>query len=120
MKSQTAPPQTRPETEIQRAPELNEVRDDELLSDSPWHVVLLDDNEHSYEYVIEMLAKLFGYPLRKCIDMTIEVDTKKRVIVKTCHLEQAEFHQQRIHEYGADWRIENCRGSMSAILERAK
>ena len=26
----------------------------------PWNVVLLDDNDHTYEYVVEMLLKLFG------------------------------------------------------------
>ena len=121
---QTAPPQTtptiQPETRPGRAPQMDEVRDEELLSDKPWHVVLLDDDDHSYEYVIEMLAKLFRYPLQKCFEMTIEVDTKKRVIVKTCHLEKAEFHQEQIHDYGADWRIPRCRGSMTAVLERAK
>ena len=25
-------------------------------------MVLLDDNDHTYDYVVEMLAKLFGYP----------------------------------------------------------
>jgi ATP-dependent Clp protease adaptor protein ClpS len=25
-----------------------------------WHVVLLDDNDHTYDYVIEMLVRLFG------------------------------------------------------------
>ena len=92
---------------------------EELLSDKPWHVILLDDNQHSYEYVVLMLCDLFGYSLDKAFSMAVEVDTKKRVIVKTCHLEQAEFHQERIQNYGPDPRISTCKGSMSAVLQRA-
>ena len=28
-----------------------------------WHVVLVDDDDHSYDYVIEMLGKLFHHDL---------------------------------------------------------
>jgi len=91
-----------------------------LLSDTPWHVVLLDDNMHTYDYVIEMLCKIFRYSVEKAFAMAVEVDTRKRVIVATCHLEVAELRQQQIHEYGPDWRIPGCKGSMSAVLEKAE
>ena len=29
-----------------------------------YHVVLYDDNEHTHEYVVEMLKALFGMPSR--------------------------------------------------------
>src|SRR2546423_13369896 len=47
----------------------------------PYHVVLLDDNEHTVEYVVEMMLKLFGYPPERGLQIAIEVDTRKRVIV---------------------------------------
>ena len=104
--------------ELVPAPVFEETHE-ELLSDKPWHVVLLDDNQHTYDYVVLMLCDLFGYSLEKSFGMAIEVDRDKRVIVKTCHLEQAEFHQERIQTYGPDPLIPTCRGSMSAILQRA-
>ena len=85
-----------------------------------WHVVLLDDDDHTYEYVIEMLGKLFAYGREKAYQMAREVDTTGRVIVETTVLERAEFKQQQIHAYGPDWRIPRCAGSMSAVLERAE
>lgn len=85
----------------------------------PWNVVLLDDNDHTYEYVVEMLARLFGHAQETCWQMAREVDLVGRVIVCTTHRELAELHQQRIHGYGADWRLLRCQGSMSAILEPA-
>jgi ATP-dependent Clp protease adaptor protein ClpS len=84
-----------------------------------WHVVLLDDDEHTYDYVIEMLGAIFGHQPEKAYRMAREVDTTGRVIVETTVLERAEFKQQQIHAYGADWRIERCQGSMTAVLERA-
>jgi ATP-dependent Clp protease adaptor protein ClpS len=85
-----------------------------------WHVVLLDDDDHTYDYVIEMLGKVFGYSTEKSLGMACEVDQSGRVIVDTTHLERAELKQQQIHAYGADWRIERCAGSMRAVLEPAE
>lgn len=85
----------------------------------PFHVVLLDDNDHSYEYVMEMLKSIFGYDEPKTFTMAKEVDSKGRVIVFTTHKELAELKRDQIHAYGTDWRVATCQGSMSAIVEPA-
>ncbi len=85
----------------------------------PWNVVLLDDNDHTYEYVIEMLHRLFGYAIPECYLMARTVDTVGRVVVITTHRERAELERDRIHAYGADPRSANSKGSMTAILEQA-
>ena len=109
------------EPEIQIAPrvDIEFERDEDLDADKPWHVVLLDDDHHTYEYVIEMLGVIFGYGKAKGFLMACEVDAKKRVIVWTRHLEVAELKQQQIHDYGPDWRMES-EGSMGARLEQAR
>lgn len=84
-----------------------------------WNVVLLDDNDHTYDYVIIMLSDLFGHPLPTCFKMAQEVDASGRVIVFSTHRERAELERNRIHGYGADPRIPKCKGSMSAIIEPA-
>ena len=104
-----------PSPEIELLPSI----DEDLASDRPWHVVLIDDSIHTYEYVIEMLCSLFGYSLEKAFRMTVEVDTRKRAIVWTGHLEVAELKQEQIHDYGPDWRMVESTGSMLAILEQA-
>lgn len=95
------------------------VQEEQARLEPQYHVVLLDDDHHTYEYVIEMLGKLFGYGPEKALQMAREVDTTGRVIVWTGALERAEHHRDRIHAYGKDWRIPQCAGSMSAILEPA-
>ena len=84
-----------------------------------FHVILLDDNDHSYEYVIEMLMDLFGHGEQKAFEMACEVDARGRVIVETTYKERAEMKRDQIHSYGADWRIPACKGSMSAMVEPA-
>ena len=82
-----------------------------------WNVVLLNDDDHTYEYVIEMLGKLFGHRKEKALLMAMEVDATGRVIVDTTTKERAELKQEQIHAYGADPRLEKSKGSMSAEIE---
>lgn len=81
-----------------------------------YHVVLLDDDEHTYDYVVEMLVKLFVFPERLAFEHAIEVDTTGRTIVITCELPQAEFARDQIQAYGADPRMPKSKGSMSAVI----
>ena len=85
----------------------------------PYHVVLLNDDDHTYDYVIEMLRVIFGYQPERGFQMAREVDSQGRVIVMTTHKERAELKRDQIHAYGADTRISRCRGSMTALIEPA-
>ena len=81
-----------------------------------YHVVLLDDDEHTYDYVIEMLQKLFFVSLEAALQHAIEVDSTGRTVVITCERPEAEFARDQIHAFGADPRMAKSKGSMSAIL----
>ena len=85
----------------------------------PYNVVLLDDDDHSYEYVILMLKRVFGHPVEKGFEMAQEVDATGRVIVATTNLEQAELKCDQIQTFGPDPLIPRCKGSMSATVEPA-
>ncbi len=82
-----------------------------------YHVVLLDDDEHTYDYVVEMLGALFFLPLETAYQHAVEVDTRGRTIVITCELPQAEFARDQIHGYGADPRMATSKGSMKAVIQ---
>ncbi len=85
----------------------------------PYHVILLDDDDHSYDYVIEMLRKLFAHTEQRAFKLAEEVDATGRVIVDTTTMERAELKRDQIHGYGADPRISRSKGSMSATIEPA-
>ena len=86
----------------------------------PYHVVLLNDDDHSFDYVIRMLKQLFGYPEPKGFLMASEVHEAGRVIVCTTSREHAELKQDQIHAFGPDPLIARCQGSMTAEIEAAE
>ncbi len=86
----------------------------------PYNVVLLDDDDHSYEYVILMLKKVFGHSVNRAYEMAVEVDSAGRVVVATTHLEEAELKRDQIQAFGSDPLIPRCKGSMSATVEPAE
>jgi ATP-dependent Clp protease adaptor protein ClpS len=84
-----------------------------------YRVVLLDDDDHTYDYVIEMLQKIFIFTLEQALQHAQEVDAMGRTILITCELPQAEFARDQVHGYGRDWRLPRSKGSMSAVVEPA-
>jgi ATP-dependent Clp protease adaptor protein ClpS len=99
-------PKLRPEERTRRQP--------------PYNVVLLNDDDHTYEYVITMLQQLFGFPREKGYQMACEVDTTGRVILLTTTKEHAELKRDQIHAFGPDpLSSKDCQGSMSSIIEPA-
>jgi ATP-dependent Clp protease adaptor protein ClpS len=85
----------------------------------PWHVILLDDDFHTFEYVIEMLHAILGHSRELAKRMADEVNEKGRVIVATVHKELAELRQQQIEEFGPDPQENTPQGqvSMKALIE---
>ena len=85
----------------------------------PYNVILLDDDDHSYGYVIAMLEQLFAMPIEKAFQCAREVDSSGRVILLTTSKEHAELKRDQVHGYGPDPRLPRCKGSMTAKIEPA-
>lgn len=85
----------------------------------PFNVILLDDDEHTEEYVVEMLGKLFGLPQVTGGGLVKALDSAGRVIVMTTHKELAELKREQIEGFGADWRLPQSKGPMGAVVEPA-
>jgi ATP-dependent Clp protease adaptor protein ClpS len=84
-----------------------------------YRVVLLDDDDHTYDYVIEMLQKIFIFTAEQALRHAQEVDAMGRTVLITCELPEAEFARDQVHAYGRDWRLPRSKGSMSAVVEPA-
>lgn len=82
-----------------------------------YHVVLWNDDDHTYQYVIAMLRKLFGHPPERGLQLAKEVDRDGRVVVLTTTREHAELKRDQIHAFGADRLLARSKGSMSASIE---
>ena len=82
-----------------------------------YNVILWDDNDHSYDYVIRMMQELFGHSFEQGYQLACEVDASGRTICLTTTLEHAELKREQVHAYGKDRLIASCAGSMSCSLE---
>ncbi len=82
-----------------------------------YHVVLWDDDDHSYDYVITMMRQLFGHSMEKGYQIAKTVDSDGRAICLTTTKEHAELKRDQIHAYGKDALIARSAGSMSASIE---
>lgn len=87
--------------------------------ESLWNVLIFDDDEHSYAYVVEMMMVLFGMTPEEGFNIAYEVDHVGQALVKTCPYEEAVEAHARIINYGPDPRMPNSRGSMGCVIERA-
>ena len=83
-------------------------------------MILWDDDDHSYDYVIRMMQELFGHELEKGYEIAKTVDTDGRAICLTTTMEHAELKRDQIHAYGKDELIGRCAGAMSASIEAAR
>ena len=87
--------------------------------DRLYHVIILNDDEHTFDYVIEMLQAIFRFSYATALARTMEADATGSSILLTCGLEEAESKRDQIHAYGPDWRMPNSRGSVVALVEPA-
>lgn len=91
----------------------------EVAKNPLYRVVLLDDDDHTYDYVIEMLQKIFIFTSEQALRHAQEVDSMGRTVLITCELPEAEFARDQVQGYGRDWRLPRSKGSMSAVVEPA-
>jgi ATP-dependent Clp protease adaptor protein ClpS len=84
-----------------------------------YHVIILNDEEHTIDYVVEMLQAVIKLSASAALACTLEADRTGSCIVHTCGREEAENERDLIHAYGPDWRMPNSRGPVSALVEPA-
>lgn len=71
----------------------------------PYNVILENDDHHSFEFVIEVLRKAFGYSATRAYQLTEQAHTSGRAVVWTGPKEVAELKADQIttfHEVRAD------------------
>ncbi|TWU32952.1 ATP-dependent Clp protease adaptor ClpS [Novipirellula artificiosorum] len=82
-----------------------------------YSVLLWDDADHSYDYVVLMMKSLFRHPIETGFQIAKEVDASGKAVCLTTTLEHAELKRDQIHAFGKDELIARCKGSMSATIE---
>ena len=68
----------------------------------PYAVIVHNDEDHTFQFVIEVLMTLFGYTLEKAFVLTNQVHVAGKAVVWTGTLEVAELKRDQIRGYGPD------------------
>jgi len=68
----------------------------------PYAVVLHNDPDHSFQFVIDTLMKVFGYPVEKSFTLTKQVHDQGKGIVWSGTRELAELKRDQIASSGPD------------------
>ena len=105
--SMVAHPHVKPEEQTEKKPKRQ----------PRYNVILWDDSDHSYDYVVLMMKQLFHHPIETGFQIAKEVDKSGRAICLTTTMEHAELKRDQIHAFGKDELIARCKGSMSATIE---
>lgn len=92
-------------------------RDTKRKRQPKYNVLLWDDDQHSYEYVIEMMQKVFGHSTGKGLRIAFEVDKQGVAVCLTTTMEHAELKCQQIRSFGRDGLIATSVGSMKSTIE---
>jgi len=113
MTASTADPGASPAEETKKRPQ----RARKPKRQPRYHVILWNDDDHTYQYVVAMLQKLFGHSPATGLKMATEVDRTGKAVVLTTTLEHAELKRDQIHAFGADRLLARSKGAMSASIE---
>ena len=84
-----------------------------------WNVVLINDDEHTYDYVIRMMQKVFRHTPERAYEIARTVDGQGRAVCFTTHRELAELKCEQVMGFGPDPQMTGCAGAMSAVIEPA-
>jgi ATP-dependent Clp protease adaptor protein ClpS len=85
----------------------------------PYHVILENDDHHSFEFVVEVLCKALGYTKERSFQLTLLAHNAGRAVVWTGPKEVAELKADQVrtcHEIRAD---QTSLGPLGCYIEPA-
>ncbi len=82
-----------------------------------WKVVLFNDEEHTYDYVVEMLTSACKLSRENAFRCAVEVDMSGRTIVFYGSRNDCEGVCSKIIVYGPDHRLPQSMASMNAVVQ---
>jgi ATP-dependent Clp protease adaptor protein ClpS len=84
----------------------------------PYAVVVLNDDDHTFDYVIQTFMKVFNYEFEKCFKLAQMIHEEGRAIVWVGSLEVAELKRDQIKSAGPDhWSTKKVTWPLGVELE---
>lgn len=69
----------------------------------PYAVIVLNDEHHTFNYVIEVLQRVCHHELEKAFQLTLQIHETGKAAVWTGQKEHAELKRDLIRGYGTDF-----------------
>jgi ATP-dependent Clp protease adaptor protein ClpS len=86
----------------------------------PYNVILENDDDHSFEFVVGVLMKALGYTLERAMQLTAEAHSSGRSVVWTGPKEVAELKVDQIRTFHEVRQLDNVRlGPVGCCIEPA-
>ena len=111
----TRGPKEAPQPRIEE--EVDTETDTQTQTREPCKVILFNDEEHTYDYVVEMLTHASRLSRENAFRCAVEVDLTGRTIVHYGTRDECEGVIARISAYGPDHRLPQSMSSMRAELQ---
>jgi ATP-dependent Clp protease adaptor protein ClpS len=87
-------------------PELDEVEETEQRT-KPFRgycIIVFNDDDHSFEYVVELFMKVFRYQLEKCVQLAMCIHKEGLTVVWNGTKELGELKIEQLRSGGPDFR----------------
>jgi ATP-dependent Clp protease adaptor protein ClpS len=102
----------------EKTAEQGEVETETEPKTSPsWRVVLFNDEEHTYDYVVEMLTSVCKLSRENAFRCAVEVDMTGKTIVFYGTRADCETTCSKILSFGPDHRLPQSMASMNAEVQ---
>ena len=82
-----------------------------------YHVILWNDDDHTYDYVVEMLTSVCKLSKENAFRCAVEVDLTGRTTVRYGSRDDCSATCRQIRAYGPDHRLPQSMGSMNAEVQ---
>jgi ATP-dependent Clp protease adaptor protein ClpS len=78
-------------------------KDDKPKPQPPYAVIVLNDDLHTFPYVIETFQKVFGYSQEKGFQLAEQIHLRGQALVWSGTRELAELKQEQVRSAGTDY-----------------
>ncbi len=86
----------------------------------PYHVILLNDDHHSMEFVVAVLMKVFGFPIERAFELMLEAHTNGRSVLWTGPKEVAELKAEQVQTFHETRERDSAQlGPLGCVIEPA-
>jgi ATP-dependent Clp protease adaptor protein ClpS len=85
----------------------------------PYNVILLNDDHHSMEFVVDVLSKVLGCALEQAMQYMLEAHTSGRAIIWTGPKEVAELKVEQVQTFPEVHKDGRQLGPLGCVIEPA-